>query len=178
MKRIYHLAKRFFGALSDREISSEDRQWVESHLGVGEFALWGRMPNHDQRHAVAVSRRVESALLVGNNGPESSTDWIEVSLMHDVGKLPSRLSVLGRANATIVWGVAKKLGIPSSRLGHRVDLYVNHSSIGAALIIEAGGSTAASDWARNHHRHDNKALVVSEMIPAQIVQILSAADDD
>ncbi|MSY45324.1 MAG: hypothetical protein F2686_06855 [Actinobacteria bacterium] len=97
MKRIYHLAKRFFGALSDQEISSEDRQWVESHLGVGEFALWGRMPNHDQRHAVAVSRRVESALLASNNSPESSTDWIEVSLMHDVGKLPSRLSVLGRA---------------------------------------------------------------------------------
>ena len=178
MKRIYHLAKRFFGALSDQAISSEDRQWVEGHLGIDEFALWGQMPNHDQRHAVAVSRRVESALPVGNNSPESSTDWIEVSLMHDVGKLPSRLSVLGRASATIMWGVAKKLGIPSSRLGRRVDLYVNHSSIGAALVIEAGGSVAASDWARNHHCQDDKALVASEIIPAQIAQILRAADDD
>lgn len=178
MNRVHHLTKRFFGALSDQEISSEDRQWAESHLGVGEFALWSRMPNHDQRHAVAVSRRVESALLVSNNCPENSTNWIEVSLMHDVGKLPSRLSVLGRVNATVLGGIAKKLGIPSSRLGHRIDLYVNHNSIGAALIIEAGGSVAASEWALNHHRHDDKALEIGKVFSSQMVDILRAADDD
>ena len=49
---LWHNVRRFFGSLRPGAPPAADRDWAESHLLPGEVALWRRMSNPDQRHAV------------------------------------------------------------------------------------------------------------------------------
>ena len=45
-----HLAKRFFGSFTKREISDADRDWITSILSIKEMELWSGQMIVDQVH--------------------------------------------------------------------------------------------------------------------------------
>jgi len=63
------------------------------------FAQFRRQPNHDQRHAVGVARDVQARLRDTSHADDPR--WLSAALLHDVGKLDSRLGVYGRVVATV-----------------------------------------------------------------------------
>ncbi len=176
IKHSYHLVKRFFGALSNKPISSDDQLWVQSHLHRNEYELWSQLVNHDQRHAVGVARRVATQIEQLNI---DSDGWIEVALMHDIGKLPSRIGVGGRVCATLLRALTRPFGTSPDSFGPRVSSYLRHGSTGATLIAAANGSPAAIEWSRSHHGSiTNSATRPPSVIPENIAKILKEADDD
>ena len=130
-----HLVRRFALSLSRDEPDTTETAWAESQLLVGELQLWRRLNAPDRRHAILVGRRFES------RGGGWSRDEMAGALLHDVGKLDSGLSTLGRVVATIV--------------GPRTDRfrrYHDHERIGADLLAAAGSSPATVELVRGRGR--------------------------
>ena len=173
-----HLSRRFVGALSPRAPSGADLEWVDAVLAHTDLRVqWRRMANHDQRHAIGVARGVQAQLA----GTAFADDprWLSAALLHDVGKLDSRLGVYGRVVATVSAAVAGRdmADAWSDRSGfiRRVGLYLRHPELGADRIRLAGGPDEAAAWAAVHHQPDRWDTVG---IPEPVVVALVAADDD
>ena len=167
-----HLAKRFFGSLNPAGPGPAAQTWAEGHLLPGELALWRRMSGPDRRHAVGVAREVERGL-----GHEATRPVLAAALLHDVGKIESRLGTYGRVIATL----AGKLAGPaqarewqrSRGFTRRVGLYLRHDELGGDLLALAGADDLTVAWAREHHRPNSEWTV-----PRPLADALKAADND
>lgn len=120
LRKAVHLERRFLRALSDRPPSAEETSWAGGFLSPAERALWEQMQNQDKRHSLEVAHRLESFL------PEPPAHAIAAALMHDVGKIESRLGTFGRVAATCV-------GSPTKRFR----AYHDHERIGADMLRAA-----------------------------------------
>lgn len=175
--KLFHLSRRFFGALWPGAPRAADVEWVRGILNDAELSQFRRQPNHDQRHAIGVARDVEHRLA----GTPYADDrrWPEAALLHDIGKLDARLGVYGRVVATVAGHAAghHMADAWSTKRGftRRVGLYLRHAELGADRIRIAQGSEEAARWAAAHHHADEWPATG---IPAEVVTALDAADND
>ena len=116
-----HLAKRFFGALGRAPIGESQIELVQTTLLDSEFALWSAMMPMDKKHSIKVMIRFMQIY------PQATATQVRASLLHDVGKLESNLSVFARVLATIV-----------GERGSRFAKYHAHEKIGAQMLRQAG----------------------------------------
>ena len=161
-----HLARRFAGSLSPRPPGRDDEAWVAGVLSPGEQALWRQMSAPDRRHGVGVARAVASAL-----GPEATRAVLAAALLHDVGKVESRLGTFGRVGAT-VWASLRGRERAASGTG-RVARYLRHDVLGAALLAAVGSDSLTVTWAAEHHLSERQWS-----LPVPIAAALKASDDD
>jgi hypothetical protein len=116
-----HLVRRFVTSLSRQPPTAEAEAWAQGWLTAGEGELWAAMPAADRRHAIDVARQFVA------RRPQASRGEIAGALLHDVGKVSSRLGTFGRVAATLVG--------PRTR---RFRLYHEHEAIGATMAAQAG----------------------------------------
>ncbi len=121
MTNSLHLAKRFFGALDRAPIGESQIELVQTTLLDSEFALWSAMMPMDKKHSIKVMSRFMQIY------PQATAAQVRASLLHDVGKLESNLSVFARVLATIV-----------GERGSRFAKYHAHEKIGAQMLRQAG----------------------------------------
>lgn len=159
--------------------------------------LWRRMSGPDRRHAVSVAR--ETARLL-SPGPVPR-EVVAAALLHDVGKVESRLGTFARVGVTLVAMVAGRdrllrwSGAPSAGQGPqepsgqapagrpptppspswraRTGMYLTHDRLGADLLLQAGSAQLTWSWAREHHMPPARWTVDSRVGDA-----LKAADGD
>lgn len=117
----WHLAARFIGSLPGHPPSVGDEVFADRHLTPGERSLWVQLDNRDRRHSVTVARRFVA------RRPAATRAEIAGALLHDVGKIESRLGTFGRVAASVVGARTE-----------RFRLYHDHEAIGARLAAEAG----------------------------------------
>ena len=179
-----HLAIRFFGSLVPVGPKAESERWARAELSEEELRLFGRMSAADRRHAIGVARRAIALAaerrLGGGSLPEGFT---AAALLHDVGKIESRLGSFSRVYATlaaIVLGRRRVVawyepeGGPTPRsFAARTSAYVQHDRIGAALLEQAGSSRLVSAWAGDHHLPEERWSVDRE-----VGRLLKLADGD
>jgi hypothetical protein len=121
MTSAVHLAKRFFGALGRAPIGESQIELVQTTLLDSEFSLWSAMMPIDKKHSIKVMSRFMQIY------PQATATQVRASLLHDVGKLESNLSVFERVLATIV-----------GERGSRFAKYHAHEKIGAQMLRQAG----------------------------------------
>ena len=145
---------------------------MRERLLPGEHELWRRMSGPDRRHAIGVAERVERAL-----GHEATRPVLAAALLHDVGKIESRLGTYGRVVATMsakVAGVGMADTWRNQRgFARRVGLYLHHDQLGGDLLELAGSDPLTVAWTREHHRPESEWTVDRTLGAA-----LKAADDD
>ena len=168
-----HLVRRFVGSLRPGGPSAEDSAWARSFLLPGEQRLWDQLSGADRRHAVGVARRVVAA--VG----DADRAVVAAALLHDAGKLASRLRTYGRVVATMAGGVAGRDMAPAWSSGRgftrRVGLYLRHAAIGADMLRIAGSEPLTVAWPAEHHLPPDRW---TGTVPPDIAAALRAADDD
>lgn len=171
---MFHLVRRFFGALWPGPPRAGDLDWVAEVLEPGEYELFRRLPNHDQRHLIRVAHKLERIL---EGTPWEGDDlWVAVALLHDVGKYDAKLSPYGRAIATVCGVAAPGMaGAWSTRSGftRRVGLYLLHGELGADMIRLAGGREEAALWSIAHNRSGQRHATG---FPDEIIEALLEAD--
>jgi hypothetical protein len=175
--KVAHLSGRFVRALWPGPPRADDLAWVESVLTPAGVVQFRRQPNHDQRHAVGVARDVERRL----HGTEYADDprWISAALLHDIGKLDSRLGVYGRVVATVSGAVLGRdhaeAWSETSRFTRRGGLYLRHTELGGDRIRLAGEPEEAARWSAAHHDPEQWPQLP---IPEPVIAALDAADND
>lgn len=146
--------------------------WVAEVLPERQLQLWLRFQNPDKRHSIVVARRVERAL-----GHEATPAILAAALLHDVGKIESRLHTYGRVVATLSGAFAGKgagaIWMDGKGFARRVGLYLEHARIGGDLLELADADPLTVTWAREHH------LPVEQWTLSETVgHVLRDADDD
>lgn len=170
--RIFHLVRRFFGSLRHGGPPAGERIWVQETLSPTEFKLWELLSDPDRRHSVDVASQVNREM--SNAAPRTV---LAAALLHDVGKVESRLGTFMRVLATLmgaflgfdrVRGWAHHQG----RRG-RIGRYVDHPELGSQLLLEAQSDDLVVSWAREHH-------LSSEFwtLDPELARMLKSADDD
>jgi len=126
LRKVLHLPKRFWWAVTARPLGEGARAWAMAHLLPHEAVLFDRLSHADQRHHVQVARRFVAR--VGDGAPRA---WVAAALLHDVGKVTCNLGTAARV-----------LAAPFPFLGRgdgNVARYWRHEAIGASLL-QCGGS--------------------------------------
>jgi hypothetical protein len=167
-----HLVSRFLGSLLPLGPSREDAAWALRHLSAAEAAVWRRMSNLDRRHAAGVARRAARSL-----GDQATTEVLAAALLHDSGKVVSRLGTSLRVVATVA---AATVGRPQAEgwaagrgVSRRLGLYLRHPQLGADLLAAAGSHPLTVAWAGEHHLPE-----ACWSVPLAVGRALKAADDD
>ncbi len=172
MSDIVHLARRFFGSLRPGGPPAPDVAWVQVTLSTEQFVLWNRMSGPDRRHSAQVARDVHARL-----AERATPPVLAAALLHDVGKIDSRLRTYGRVVATLttkIIGRDEVLGWRRSRgLHRRIALYVDHPTIGGDLLQLANSDPLTVAWAREHHNPRD-----TWTIDTDIANVLDACDND
>jgi hypothetical protein len=167
-----HLSKRFFGSLVPGGPPPTDVAWVEGVLSAPELQLWRRMYGPDRRHSVQVGRDVERRL-----GHEATPPVLAAALLHDVGKLDSRLRTYGRVVATLTIKVVGRTEVLRWQRGRglhrRIALYARHPELGAQMLTLAGSDPLTVAWTREHHLPAEEWTVAPP-----IAAVLDACDND
>jgi putative nucleotidyltransferase with HDIG domain len=163
-----HLVRRFLGSLWPAGPSSETTRAALAELTAPEAELWLQMSGPDRRHSAAVAGRVR--LELGAGAPRAV---IAAALLHDVGKLDSSLGTFARVGATMVSRARAAAWTAPTGWRLRVARYLDHASIGAAMLDRAGSDPLTVAWARDHHRRVDEVTVDPRFADA-----LRAADDD
>lgn len=170
--KLLHLSKRFFGSLVPLNPRAVDDRWAREQFLEGEAVLWRKMSRADRRHSVGVARRVESAL-----GAEATRPVLAAALLHDVGKIDSRLGTPLRVVATLSAAVAGRemaeVWVQATGVTRRIGLYLLHPSIGGDLLGMAGSDPFTETWAREHHLPPDDCS-----LPSHLANALREADDD
>ena len=171
----FHLVRRFFGSLRRSRPSATDTAWAHAQLDGDERIIFDALSAPDQRHAVAVARRVEHAL---RGTAWDDRRWIAAALLHDSGKLDAGLGTFGRVVATVAGGVvgrerARRWSRPAP--ARRIATYLRHPELGAVRIQAVGGRAEVATWAGVHH---TPGAWSATGIPEPVVMALHAADDD
>lgn len=180
---VRHLTRRFLSALSPAGPSPTDEAWALGWLLPGEQRLWHRMSGPDRRHAVRVAR--DALARLGDGGPPVGRAVAASALMHDVGKVEADLGTVRRALVTaaaMVVGRSRLGGPPTAAAGggaelagwrRRVQLYLTHDRVGAALLRGAGSDPLTVSWAAEHHQPADRWTV-----DRRVADALKAADGD
>lgn len=167
-----HLTKRFVGSLRPGGPAAADVAWVDSVLLADERALWRRMYGPDRRHSVQVARDVAEVL-----GDRATRPVLAAALLHDVGKIDSRLRTYGRVVATLTIKIVGRDDVVAWRRGRgihrRIALYALHPQLGADLLTMAGSDPLTVAWAREHHDPRD-----SWTLPPDVAEALDACDND
>ena len=175
--KIAHLSGRFVRALWPGPPHADDVEWVETVLTPDGFVQFRRQPNHDQRHAIGVARDVQVRL--AGTAYTDDPRWLSAALLHDIGKLDSRLGVYGRVVATVSGAAVGRDHAPawseSTGFTRRVGLYLRHAELGADRIRLAGEPEEAARWAAAHHDPSTWGELA---IPESVVVALDEADND
>ncbi len=170
------LIARALGARRGARPDAADRVWARDILTPAEFDLWSGQSAHDQRHTIAVARRVELRLASTPHAGEAL--WPAVALMHDVGKREANLSLFERVVATLaarVVSVDRARRWMSSRVKtkRRLGLYLLHGEVGAGLIRRAGGREPIAAWSEVHQGYRG---LEEPGLPAAVVEALIQSD--
>ncbi|MEM7325583.1 MAG: hypothetical protein AAF531_21030 [Actinomycetota bacterium] len=180
MGGLWHLTKRFFGAIRPGPPGQDDERWARSHLLPGEVEIWTRMNNPDRRHAVGVARSVVAdPRLAVPPGEQIDREVVAAALLHDSGKILCRFRTPSRVLATVVWAVApdetadRWLAERSRGYRFRLAQYRKHPRLGSELLQAAGAAPLTSRWAAEHHLPEAWWTV-----PVPVGQVLRDSDDD
>jgi putative nucleotidyltransferase with HDIG domain len=149
-----HLAKRFYGSLSKKPLSLLDIEWVRSVLSDAEYELWCRYSFPDRRHTIAVARETLRLL-----GATAERPVLAAALLHDIGKIESKLGTFGRVAATLV-GQKRSKG--------RFAVYFQHNERGAALLKAARSDPLTIAWAEQHELPPDRWTLPPEISDALI----------
>ena len=136
MRKLLHLARRFFRSWTSRRPGPALQRLVADVLSKAESEIFWRQPVPDLAHAT------EGALAIRALHPDRD-DLVRAYLLHDVGKRHSRLGTVGRSIATA-------LAMVRLPVTGRMRAYLDHGPIGADELTAAGSDALTIAFARHH----------------------------
>ncbi len=158
MRRLLHLARRFFGSWRVHRPDPAAQQLVADLLSIEEAGVFWEQPAADLAHAVGAV----GAVL--HQRPERR-DLARAALLHDVGKRHAALGTINRSIATAL----SLIRIP---LRGRYRRYLAHAESGAQELEALGCEALVVQFARHHHGKPPQEIDANDWAA------LLAADDE
>jgi putative nucleotidyltransferase with HDIG domain len=140
---IYRFKQFWFGVFS--RYGREDATFTRSYLNIKEMALFDQLPYFEKKHSVIVARKMMAAARLH---PElDQRKLIRLGLLHDIGKIAEKNSLLTKALMVIIrffcpW-LYDRLADSGEKhpLWRRFYIHKHHGAVGAELLEKIGESS-------------------------------------
>ena len=170
----YRLKQFYFGMFSHYEKS--DEAFARQYLHGEEWALFGQLPGFEKKHAVVVARKMLD--LAVYNPELDQQKLVKLGLLHDVGKVAERNSILSKSGLVVLryflpglydWLAERGR---TQKLLRRFYIHKHHGAVGAELLARIGLS---GEFLSIIKKHDPRVEPVFEDDPIEL-KILQQAD--
>ncbi|MFH1347294.1 MAG: HDIG domain-containing metalloprotein [Candidatus Margulisiibacteriota bacterium] len=139
-KIIYRLKQFYFGMFS--RYTKADEIFARGYLNIEEMSLFNQLPGFEKRHAVVVARKMFDA---AHNNPElDQRKLVKLGLLHDIGKIAERNSVVTKSILVIIrflfpglYDRLAEMGKDNPRF-RRYYIHKHHGAVGAELLAKIG----------------------------------------
>ena len=170
----YRLKQFWFGmtAVYDKA----DEAFAHSYLNSEEIALFNQLPGFEKKHAVVVARKMLELALY--NPDLDQNKLVKLGLLHDIGKVAERNSVLSKSFLVILRflfpGLYEWLAERgrTNRLLRRFYIHKHHGAVGAEMLARLGES---SEIVLMIKKHDPRVEPFAPDDPIEL-KILQQAD--
>ena len=131
------------------KINDKDVDFLKIHLKTYELQLFNQLPVYEQKHCINVARDVE---ITSIKRKLQSQNLIKVALLHDIGKIYSRMNPIDKSIMVIL----NKITIGKIRKYNNfknINMYYNHGDIGYNLLKKYGYNDRFLFLVKNHHNN-------------------------
>jgi len=153
-----------------------DAAFARNYLSDEEWGLFSQLPGFEKKHAVVVARKMLE--LAVHNQELDQQKLVKLGLLHDIGKVAERNSVLSKSFLVILryfWpGLYDWLAERgrTDRRWRRFYIHKHHGAIGAEMLAKIGVS---GEFLSIIAKHDPRVGPILENDPIEL-KILQQAD--
>ena len=171
---MYRLKQFYFGMSA--VYNKNDQAFVRNYLHGEELALFNQLPGFEQKHAVVVACKMLD--LAVQNTELDQQKLVKLGLLHDIGKVAERNSVLSKSFLVILryflpglydWLAERGR---TDRRWRRFYIHKHHGAIGAEMLARIGVS---GEFLSIIAKHDPRVGPILENDPTEL-KILQQAD--
>lgn len=149
---IYRLKQFWFGMFS--RYTKGDEAFARSYLNLQEFSLFSQLPFFEKKHAVVVARKMLDFIHGEKDLDERKI--ARLGLLHDIGKVSERNSILTKSILVIIRYFFPKLYDSLAERGknhawlRRFYIHKHHGAVGAELLAKIGESSEILSIVKKH----------------------------
>lgn len=114
------------------KVSQEEREFVAEHLNLKEQKLFERLQLSEQKHSINVALDIKD-----NVDSQHMDDLIKLALLHDIGKIQSKLTPIDKGIIVILDQLTKGK-LKNYTKYKKIDGYYHHGQAGYKLLKETG----------------------------------------
>lgn len=152
MSLVGNRIKQFFRALGAK-ITEDDKEFIAKYLTAQERALFYQMDIVDQRHSLDVAFHVYQASTAKGLGGQRRI-LVKAALLHDIGKVKAKTSILSRVMYVLLRPWAKKGNFPGWKGLNQ------HAERGAHMALTFGSEQEVVELIKAHHDPDASGVSV------------------
>lgn len=148
----YRLKQFWFGMFS--AYTPADEAFARSFLSSQEIALFNQLPSFEKKHAAVVAKKMLDLALY--NPELDQRKLVRLGLLHDIGKVSERNSVLTKSCLVIfrflfpaVYDWVAEKGKNKARF-RKFYIHKHHGAVGAALLEKMGESSEIISMIKKH----------------------------
>jgi len=173
-KIVYRLKQFYFGMFS--VYNKTDEAFAHSYLHGEELALFNQLPGFEKKHAVVVAGKMLELAICNPELDEQKL--VRLGLLHDIGKIAEKNSVLSKSFLVIlrylVPGLYDRLADrgKTNKLWRRFYIHKHHGAVGAEMLARIGVSGELLSIIK---KHDPRVEPILESDPIEL-KILQQAD--
>jgi len=140
-------------------MTEEDRLFTHQHLNQREAAIFFTLPEFEQKHGVAVARKMlEEAAGIRSIDQKK---LVRLGLLHDVGKSAARLTILDKGLLVSLRRFAAPVynylaeqgrGDKAFRYFRKFFVHKHHGEVGAELLAKIGESRDIIEEIKRHDK--------------------------
>lgn len=158
--------KQFYLCIIDK-MDNKDKVFVKRYLNEYEMSLFNKLSIKEQKHSVRVAYDMEKICKSYKDNLDKKK-LIKVALLHDIGKITSRLNAIDKSVLVVLDSLSKGRIKKYSNL-KKIDTYYNHGEKGYNILKNKGYDESFLYLIKNHH---NKNIVENKEL-----NILRFCDD-
>lgn len=152
-----HRVKQFIKGLT--AFSLKDSTLVDEYLSDQEKELFIKLPAHERRHAIDTAKTI-----IGFDIRENKDTLIKAALLHDIGKVGSRIGLIKKSILVLMDKFLPKVSHILSNKSKMFYVYYNHPEIGAECLLKINTEKGIILLVRYHHSQKNVDIYGIDML--------------
>lgn len=144
--------KQFYLSIFDK-INNDDICFINIYLNDKEKELFYKLSKSEQKHSVRVARSVSESSYVSKELDKDK--MVKVALLHDVGKLISRINPMEKS-ILVLLNLFTKGKLRKYSNFKKIKVFYYHGELGSNILKELGYDEKVLNIIKNHHNLECK----------------------
>lgn len=141
--------KQFYWSIAS-QIDEDDNEYVKKYLNKEELKLFYKLSIVEQKHCLRVAYSLSELCNKENINKER---LIKTALLHDIGKISKKISIVDKS-LLVIGDKVSKGKLRNYKNIKKIDVYYNHGDKGYNILKNIEKDERILYLVKNHHNND------------------------